>query len=122
MSGLQLDKEFLNDGSLQNGSTDYAYTLEIKVPDPNNATKTITKKVRLLIDWTEITNKPSNLGSTEFKSRFDFPNIGNSNTLYVALNENKIYRFDVNHSSYVVVGSDWNDIDLIDCGGATWQL
>lgn len=117
MSEIQLDNK-LNDGSLQNGSTDYAYTLEVKVPDPNDANKTITKKVRLLIDWAEITNKPSNLGSTEFMSRFDFPNTGVENVLYVALNENKIYRFDASTKTYKVVGSDWNDIELIDCGGA----
>ena len=117
MSNIQLDT-ILNDGSLQNGSTDYAYTLEVKVPDPNNANKTITKKIRLLIDWTEITNKPSNLGSTEFNNRLEFPNTGVENVLYVALDENKIYRFDTKNSTYKVLGSDWNDIEIIDCGGA----
>lgn len=116
MSDIQLDT-ILNDGSLQNGSTDYAYTLEIKVPDPNNANKTITKKVRLLVDWNEITNKPSGLGVVEFNSRLNFPNVGNDSTLYVATNENKIYRYD-SVNQYTVIGSDWNDIDLIDCGGA----
>lgn len=117
MSEIQLDNK-LNDGSLQNGSTDYAYTLEVKVPDPNDANKTITKKVRLLIDWNEITNKPSGLGVLEFKDYFDFPKRGNEQTLYIATNENRIYRYITASNIYKVVGSDWNEIDIIDCGGA----
>jgi hypothetical protein len=38
--------------------------------------------------------------------------------LYVATDENKIYRWDSTDSIYRVVGSDYNDIKLIDCGGA----
>ena len=117
MSNIQLDT-ILKDGSSQNGSTDYAYTLEVKVPDPDNTGRSITKRVRLLVDWNEITNKPSGLGVVEFENYFQFPDPGNEQTLYVALDENRIYRYVASSRIYKVVGSDWNEIDIIDCGGA----
>lgn len=117
MSNIKLDT-ILKDGSSQSGSTDYAYTLEVKVPDPNNAGHSITKKVRLLVDWNEITNKPSGLGVVEFANYFKFPRVGNEQTLYVALDENRIYRYISSERIYRIIGSDWNEIDIIDCGGA----
>lgn len=94
-------------------STDMAYTLEVKVPDPLDKTKTTTQQIRLLVDWKEVQNKP-----LVFSSRFEFPNTGNNKFLYIATDENKVYRYDSVNSVYKIIGSDWHDIKLIDCGGA----
>ena len=49
----------------------------------------------------------------EFNNRFEFPSIGMDNMLYVAKDEHKIYIFDTNTLSYVVVGSDYSEIKMI---------
>ena len=49
----------------------------------------------------------------EFNNRFEFPSIGNDNMLYVAKDEHKIYIFDANNLNYVVVGSDYAEIKII---------
>ncbi len=42
----------------------------------------------------------------EFKNKVDFPTVGEENKLYVAVNENAIYRFDITTQSYVCLGSN----------------
>lgn len=49
----------------------------------------------------------------EFDNRFEFPSIGNDNMLYAAKDEHKIYIFDTNNLNYVVVGSDYSEIEMI---------
>ena len=49
----------------------------------------------------------------EFDNRFEFPSIGKDNMLYVAKDEHKIYIFDTNNLNYVVVGSDYAEIKMI---------
>lgn len=49
----------------------------------------------------------------EFDNRFEFPSIGKDNILYVAKDEHKIYIFDTNNLNYVVVGSDYSEIEMI---------
>ena len=83
------------------------YQLEVKLPSGSNG-ETRTQVVQL-----------AGYSYLEFASRFDFPNIGESNKLYIATNENKTYRWDEESTSYKVVGSDYNDIELIDCGSST---
>lgn len=48
-----------------------------------------------------------------FNTRFEFPSIGESEIMYVATDENKIYRFDENSLTYYCVGSDYNEIEVI---------
>lgn len=48
-----------------------------------------------------------------FANHFEFPSLGDPNTLYIATDEHKIYMFDDVSSIYIVVGSDYNDIDTI---------
>lgn len=49
----------LNDGAPRLETTDsYKYSLEVKIPDPNDATKTVTKRIPFLVDWSDIENKP----------------------------------------------------------------
>ncbi len=42
----------------------------------------------------------------EFKNKVDFPTVGEENKLYVAVNENAIYRFDIATQSYICLGSN----------------
>lgn len=52
--------------------------------------------------------------SLQFLTHFDFPNIGDSNKLYIATDENKIYRFDENTLTYeCVVGNKFDEIESI---------
>lgn len=57
------------------------------------------------------TNKPNLIKA---KNVYDFPNIGDENCIYIATDENKTYHFDSIQNHYVIVGSDYNDIEIID--------
>lgn len=46
------------------------------------------------------------------------PNLGDRNIAYIVENENKVYRWDSTNAKYYVVGSDYNEIKLIDGGSA----
>lgn len=54
----------------------------------------------------------------EFDTRFNFPNIGDGKTLYIATDESRIYRFDEEKRRYECIGADWHEIELIDGGNA----
>ena len=51
----------------------------------------------------------------EFNNRFEFPNIGKTDQTYVAVDENKMYRFDAQTSTYKCIGSDYNEVEVIQC-------
>ena len=51
----------------------------------------------------------------EFKNHYEFPSIGDVNILYVAIDENRIYRYDDSTHTYECVSSDYNEIDSIQC-------
>lgn len=42
-----------------------------------------------------------------------FPTVGNSKSIYIDTTENKIYRWDDTALKYYTVGSDYNDIKII---------
>ena len=86
--------------------TEALYQLEVKLPSGENG-ESRTQVVKL-----------KGLEQVKFSSRLEFPNIGDPSLLYVATNQNKIYRWDSESTSYRVVGSDYNEIKTIDCGGA----
>ena len=50
---------------------------------------------------------------TEFNNRYDFPSIGKPNMIYVAKDENKTYRFNEDSLTYYCIGSDYNEIEVI---------
>ena len=50
---------------------------------------------------------------TEFNNRYEFPSIGKPNMIYVAKDENKTYRFDEDSLTYYCIGSDYNEIEVI---------
>jgi hypothetical protein len=45
----------------------------------------------------------------EFTTHYEFPAIGDSNTLYIATDENKIYRFDSENRIYICL-TEYGDI------------
>ena len=49
----------------------------------------------------------------EFKTYFEFPNIGEKNKIYIATDENAVYRFDENTLTYYAIGRDYNEINII---------
>lgn len=51
------------------------------------------------------------------ESYLQFPTIGDSSCLYIATTENKCYRWDDVNLKYFVVGSDYNEIEIIDGTG-----
>jgi len=51
-------------------------------------------------------------------SIYGFPNIGSINNIYVDTTNNKAYRWDNRNLKYYIVGSDYNDIKIINGGDA----
>lgn len=49
----------------------------------------------------------------EFNNRREFPNIGKQNMVYIAKDENKMYIFNPSTLVYEVVGSNYNEIEII---------
>lgn len=47
-----------------------------------------------------------------------FPNIGSVKALYIALDENALYRFNESDNIYYCVGRDYTEITVISGGGA----
>ena len=48
-----------------------------------------------------------------FKNRFEFPNIGKADMLYIALDEKAVYIFDSEENIYRCVGRNYEEIDMI---------
>ena len=48
-----------------------------------------------------------------FKNRFEFPNIGKTDMLYIALDEKAVYIFDEELNVYHCVGRDYREIEII---------
>lgn len=67
--------------------------------------------------WIQITSSPHNV-IFNAKTINDFPPVGNESCLYIAKEENKLYRWDDTSIKYYCVGSDYNDIKTINGGKA----
>ena len=48
-----------------------------------------------------------------FKNRFEFPNIGKTDMLYIALDEKAVYIFDGELNVYHCVGRNYEEIEMI---------
>lgn len=48
-----------------------------------------------------------------FKNRFEFPNIGKADMLYIALDEKAVYIFDGEKNIYRCVGRNYEEIEII---------
>ena len=68
----------------------------------NNKARTITAKLK----------------DIQYNSIGEFPNIGSENQIYVDKSTNLAYRFNLSTLTYIRLGSDWNDIEIIDGGNA----
>lgn len=53
-----------------------------------------------------------------YATHYEFPNIGRDNVGYVATEENRLYRWDSIEQKYFCIGSDINDIKVIEGGNA----
>lgn len=49
----------------------------------------------------------------EFNNRYEFSVVGNPNIIYVAKDEHKMYMFNSTTLTYEVIGSDYNEIEII---------
>ena len=50
-----------------------------------------------------------------FENRYNFPNIGEPNMIYIATDENASYIFDTTQNVYHCIGRDYNEISAIKC-------
>lgn len=48
-----------------------------------------------------------------FANHYEFPSIGDSECLYIAVDENATYRYDDTERAYFCVGRDWKEIEAI---------
>lgn len=53
-----------------------------------------------------------------YVTHYEFPNRGKEAALYIATEENKVYRWDQDTATYYCVGSNYEDIKIIDGGEA----
>lgn len=58
----------------------------------------------------------------EYDNIDDFPAVGDPSRLYVIKSENKIYRYDQETGTYMVVGSDWREIINIVSGNSDYSF
>lgn len=56
-----------------------------------------------------------------FENRFEFPSVGEANKLYIAKDENSIYRWDEDEMVYTALGLQTEDIKLINGGNANGE-
>lgn len=56
-----------------------------------------------------------------FDNRFEFPSVGEADKLYIAKDENSIYRWDEDEMVYTALGLQAEDIKLINGGNANGE-
>lgn len=55
---------------------------------------------------------------SSYATHYEFPNIGKQNTIYIATEENKTYRWDESERKYYCIGANYDDIKVITGGEA----
>ena len=65
-----------------------------------------------------LTTEQLGLSEIIFDYSNQLPNVGNSKCLYIATKENKIYIWNEEIQKYHIIGSDYNEISVINGGGA----
>ena len=58
------------------------------------------------------------LKAIQYDSKLNFPNVGSSNLIYVDVEDSASYRWDNTTLSYVCIGRDFEQIEVITGGGA----
>lgn len=54
-----------------------------------------------------------------YQSIHEFPNIGDESKLYISTSTNSLYRWDVTSIKYYCIGSDYNNIEVINGGSSS---
>lgn len=49
----------------------------------------------------------------QFANHYEFPTLGNASCLYIAVDEDRIYRFDEEQRGYICVGSNIENLEAI---------
>lgn len=110
--------------SLQNciGTSDKTLSLAIekKIKDLDYTIDVVTKGLskELKVTTHSISNEAYELRHIEKPTHYDFPNLGNKRTLYIATLENVIYRWDEITLTYIKISFNYNDIQIINGGTA----
>jgi hypothetical protein len=109
-----------NEVSVVNSGTEADVVLDFVIPKGKDGASTYEIAVRngytgTEAEWIESLNTSP---LRRFNSKYEFPNIGATAYLYIDLRENKLYRWDSNFKKYYCVGSNYNDITVIDGGNA----
>lgn len=66
-------------------------------------------------EWIEVNESPVVTKDTIYS----FPTIGRADKIYIATKTNETYRWDDDNTKYYCVGSDYHNIEVINCGGAS---
>lgn len=79
--------------------------------------KRISGSINNLISVEGCVEKAENIYVKElyFENRYNFPNIGKPNMIYIATDENASYIFDTAQNVYHCIGRDYNEISTIQC-------
>ena len=64
----------------------------------------------------EYISSSSNLIVQQYDSLYKFPNVGKESVLYIDKETNRSYRWDDTNLKYYFVGSDYEEIEVIDGG------
>lgn len=95
------------------------YRLEVKTKRTGSDEGPISQPIHLVVDWGDVEGTPE-ITPIIFRNKYEFPSVGEADekTVYIATDENRIYRWDAKAMMYLIIGADWHEINLIDCGGA----
>ena len=95
-----------------------AYTATLSSKGTLNASLDTSSSVKVLEAHLSTTFRNNGGIVSSYKSIYDFPNRGRSDTLYVSKNDNSCYRWDEVDSKYFCIGRDYEEIEVIICGGS----
>lgn len=76
-----------------------------------------TDSIEITVDNTNKTIS-ANIVQIQYTSKLNFPNVGSERVIYIDTTENATYRWDAENLSYVCVGRDYNEIEILSGGNA----
>lgn len=88
-------------------------TLDVDSVVVKNSSPEILRNIDFRLNQLEC----SSASLIEYNNFSEFPNLGEKNALYLAKDESCIYCYDSESKKYILIGTDYNGIDIID--GAT---
>lgn len=66
-------------------------------------------------EWVELNESPIVTKDTIYS----FPTIGDAYHIYIATKTNRTYRWDDDNTKYYCIGSDYDEINIINCGNSS---